>query len=161
VSIQQTLIRSLGDEPVPPPPILGMVLTSGLYPIVDDGDAVSMGCAPAPTGILLTQFFGLEPVDLNAVPQAITLVATITFKNYTFWPFESANLAASTPQAPTLTDTIVFKNYTFWPAESVNMSATPAGGSPITLVAAISFVNTAMGPESANMAATPGSITLV
>jgi hypothetical protein len=160
MAIQQTLIRSLGDEPVPPPPILGLVLTSGLYPVVDNGDAVNMGCAPSPTGILLAQFFGLEPVNLSAAPQPITLVATITYLNYALWPFEAVSLAAA-PQAITLVDTITFKNYAFWPAESLNMSATPVGGSPITLATTINFINTAMGPEAADMAATPGSITLV
>lgn len=159
MGIIQHFVRPRPTEDVPPPPVLGMVLTSGLYPVIVEGDAVDMGCTPGGQ-ISLVIFFETESVDLAAVPGTITQVATITYNNYTFWPFEAVDMAA-VPGTITLVATISFINYTFWPAESVDAAAGPAPGNSITLATTINFINNAMGPESADLVAIPGSITLV
>jgi hypothetical protein len=157
--VQQALIRSLGAEEVPPPPILGMVLTSGLYPVVVEGDVVDLGCTIGGQ-ISLVIFFETESVDLAAAAASITMVATITYNNYTNWPFEAVDMAAGA--APiTLVATISYVNYVNWPFEAVDLAAAPPAGNSITLVQTINFINNAMLPESVDLVANPGSITLV
>jgi hypothetical protein len=142
VSIQQTLIRSLGDEPVPPPPILGMVLTSGLYPIVDGGDAVDLGFVfiGANTAIFFDN--NDEQVRLACVLVGNpVLTATIVYTSYTNWPLESVDLAfGGLVGNPALTTTIVFTSYTNWPLESVNLAFGSIVGNP-TLTVTIQFLN--------------------
>jgi hypothetical protein len=157
--VQQALIRSLGAEEVPPPPILGMVLTSGLYPVVLEGDTVDLGCTIGGQ-ISLVIFFETESVNLAAAAAPITLNTVLTQVFYTNWPFEAVDLAASA--APiTLVATINYVNYVNWPFEAVDLAAGPPPGNSITLVQTINFINNAVGPESVDLIANPGSITLV
>ena len=145
MGIQQTLIRALGDEEAPPPPILGMVLTSGLYPVLVEGDALNVGASLQ--GIVVASFFGDEFLSVSASLQSITLTATIVFTSYTNWPFEQLFATASF-QGLTLTNTIVFTSYTNWPFEQVFVSAGLApGAAPMTLTTTISFVSNTMQPE--------------
>jgi hypothetical protein len=143
MGIQQTLIRSLGDEPVPPPPILGMVLTSGLYPIVVDGDEVF-----ARAGFLSATnyvFFdpAVEQVYARAGLQSGTLTTTIVYTFYVNWPLEDVYARAAL-QAADLVQTIVYTAYTNWPLEDVYARA---GLNSATLTVAIAYITNAMQPE--------------
>lgn len=160
MGIQQTLIRALGDEEAPPPPILGIVLTSGLYPVIDDGDAVNLGASLQ--GINTYTFFDInvEQVNLSAtLPSAPALTSTIVYTTYSNWPIESANLAASLPSAPVLTTTIVYTSYLNWPVESVNTAASIQGN--ITLTVTIQYLNYTNWPiEPVDLSASLQGVTL-
>jgi hypothetical protein len=143
MGIQQTLIRSLGDEEAPPPPILGIVLTSGLYPVNSEGDAVNLGVALGTGGINLYSFFqGDEQLNMGvALPVAPLLQSTLVFTNYTNWPVEAVDLGVALPSAPVLASTIAFTNYTNWPVEAVDFGVAVAPGTSIVLTTTIQFVN--------------------
>jgi hypothetical protein len=145
VSIQQALIRSLGGEELPPPPILGLVLTSGLYPVAFEGDELNVGASLE--SIVVASFFTDEFLSVSASLQALTLTATIVYTSYTNWPFEQLYATASF-QGLTLTNTIVFTSYTNWPFEQLSVSGGLAPGGPgITLTTAIAYVFNTMQPE--------------
>jgi hypothetical protein len=150
VSIQQTLIKALGAEEAPPPPILGLVLTSGLYPVVVEGDAVSAsaGLLAANTYIFFDN--AVEQVYARAGLQSTALNATIVYTSYSNWPVEDVYSRAGF-QAGTLTSTIVFTNYSNWPVEDVY--ARSALNSAI-LTTTIAFVTNAMQPEDVYARAT-------
>jgi hypothetical protein len=156
MAIQQTLIRSLGDEPVPPPPILGLVLTSGLYPVLVEGDE-ALASATLLSANTYT-FFGLEETFPRVTLQAAVLTSTIVYTSYTNWPFEQA-YPQGTFLGATLTVTITFTNYTNWPFESAfPTAALGVGGAVLTV--AIQYVTNAMQPEDAYAHATLQAATL-
>jgi hypothetical protein len=157
MGIQQTLIRALGDEAAPPPPILGLALTSGLYPAEMDAEALSVGASLQ--GIVVASFFTDEFLSVSASLQAITLTATITFTSYTNWPFEQLYATASF-QGLTLTNTITFTSYTNWPFEQMSVSAGLVAGTEITLTTAIAFVANTMQPEDLFASASLVGVTL-
>jgi hypothetical protein len=154
MAIQQTLIRSLGDEPVPPPPILGLVLTSGLYPIVGEGDAVDLGFAFVGANTAIFFDNNDEQVLLAcALVGSPVLTATIVYTAYTNWPLESVDLAfGGLVGDPTLIATIVYTSYTNWPLESVDLAFGALVGNP-TLTVVIQFLNYTNWPlESVDLA---------
>jgi hypothetical protein len=159
MAIQQTLIRALGDEPVPPPPILGLVLTSGLYPVLVDEDVVALGASLMSAGLF--QFFGLdEQLNMGAALPAATLTETITYNNYTNWPVEEVNLAAAPLVGATLTTTIAFISYANWPIEEVNLAASLVPGS-LSLVVTIQYIVFSTWPvESVDLSASLQGATL-
>jgi hypothetical protein len=161
MGIQQTLIRALGDEPVPPPPILGMVLTSGLYPVIDEGDTVTLGASLQSIDTYTFFDINAEQIALTAsLPSAPLLTSSIVYTNYTNWPLESVNAAASLPSAPVLAIAIVYTNYTNWPVESLNLAAGLQGN--ITLTVTIQYLNYINWPvESVDLAASLQGVTLV
>jgi hypothetical protein len=142
MGIQQTLIRSLGDEPVPPPPILGMVLTSGLYPIVVEGDEV-FARAGFLSATSYTFFdFAVEQVYARAGLQSGTLETTIVYTPYTNWPPEDVYARAAL-QVADLAVTIVYTTYSNWPKEDVYARAQVSA----TLTVVIAYITNAMQPE--------------
>lgn len=160
MGIQQTLIRSLGDEEAPPPPILGIVLTSGLYPILMEGDAVTLGASLQ--SINTFTFFDVNVETLNlaaSLSSAPVLTTTLAFKTYSDWPVELVDLAASLQGSPVLTTVIVYTNYTNWPVESVNLAAGIQGN--VTLTVVIQYLNYTNWPvESVDLSASLQGVTL-
>jgi hypothetical protein len=143
MGIQQTLIRSLGDEPLPPPPLLGLVLTSGLYPIIVEGDEVF-----ARAGLLSAttySFFdpAVEQVYARAGLQSSTLTATIVYTAYTNWPQEDVYARAAL-QAAALVQTIVYTAYANWPLEDLYARAQVSSA---TLTVVIGYITNTMQPE--------------
>jgi hypothetical protein len=159
VSIQQTLIRSLGDEPVPPPPILGMVLTSGLYPIIDGPETLDLGASLQSIGTYTFFDVNVETIALAAVlPSAPVLTTTVSYTTYGNWPIEPIDLAAAF-QGGTLTTTIAYTGYANWPVEPVNLAAGIQGN--ITLTVVIQYLNYTNWPvEPIDLAASLQGVTL-
>jgi hypothetical protein len=154
VSIQQALIRSLGGEELPPPPILGLVLTSGLYPVLVEGDAVDLGFAFV--GANTAIFFDNNDEQVRLACALVgnpVLTATIVYTSYTNWPLEAIDLGfGGLVGNPTLTTTIVYTSYTNWPLESVDLTFGGLVGNP-TLTVVIQFLNYTNWPlESVDLA---------
>jgi len=143
MGIQQSLIRSKIGDVAPPPPVLGLALTSGLYPVIAEGDAVyaRAGLVGANTYIFFDS--NVEQVYARAGFQSGTLNATIVYTSYTNWPKEDV-YARGGFQSGTLTATIVYTSYTNWPSEDAYARAAFQSG---TLTIAIAYVTNAMQPE--------------
>jgi hypothetical protein len=160
MGIQQATIRALSGEPAPPPPILGLELTSGLYPVVDGGDAVVLGASLQVAQTYTFFDVNTEMLALSAsLPSAPVLNVTVSYTNYANWPVESTNLLAALPSAPVLTTTIQYTNYTNWPVESANLLAGLTGS--IDLAVVIQYLNYINWPvESVNLVANLQGATL-
>jgi hypothetical protein len=160
VSIQQTLIKALGAEEAPPPPILGLVLTSGLYPVIDGPETLDLGASLQSINTYTFFDVNVETLALTAsLPSAPVLTTTVSYTTYGNWPVEAVDLAASLPSAPVLTTTIAYTNYTNWPVESVDLAASIQGS--ITLTVVIQYLNYTNWPvESVDLAASLQGATL-
>jgi hypothetical protein len=149
VGIHQALILISATQPAPPHELL---LTSALYPVVVDGDAVNLAFAFVSANTYI--FFDNEQVHLTfELVGNPTLAATIVYTSYVNWPLESVNLAfGGIVGNPTLTTTIVFTSYTNWPLESVNLAFGGLVGDP-TLTVVIQYLTYTNWPlESVNLA---------
>ena len=160
MGIQQATIRALSGEEAPPPPILGLVLTSGLYPVVDGGDAVVLGASLQVAQTYTFFDINIETVALAAaLPSAPVLNTTVAYTTYSNWPVESTNLTASLQGSPVLTVTIQYTNYTNWPVESLDLAAGLTGN--VTLTVVIQYLNYTNWPvESVNLVANLQGVTL-
>jgi hypothetical protein len=160
MGIQQATIRALSGEPAPPPPILGLELTSGLYPVVVSGDAVVLGASLQVAQTYTFFDVNVETVALAAaLPSAPVLNTTVSYTTYSNWPVESSDLSASLQGSPVLTTTIQYTNYTNWPVESANLLAGLTGS--IDLAVVIQYLNYTNWPvESVNLVANLQGVTL-
>jgi hypothetical protein len=160
VSIQQALIRSLGGEELPPPPILGLVLTSGLYPVIDGPETLDLGASLQSINTYTFFDINVETVALaTSLASAPVLTTTVSYTTYSNWPVEPIDLAASMPSAPVLTVTISYTNYANWPVEPVDLAASIQGN--ITLTVVIQYLNYTNWPvEPIDLAASLQGVTL-